>query len=104
MRASAPWSTRPSIRFRAGLFSQDRLEPAERLGLLSGRARVAGPDPGPTVCACFGVGRRTIEIAIREQGCTDAAQVTACTKAGGNCGSCVPEIRSILAAVRVAEQ
>jgi assimilatory nitrate reductase catalytic subunit len=87
----------PARAYLAGLFDKDRLEPAERLGLLSGRARQAGADPGPTVCACFGVGRKTIEIAIREQGCKDAGEVTACTKAGGNCGSCVPEIRSILA-------
>jgi assimilatory nitrate reductase catalytic subunit len=62
-----------------------------------------GADPGPTVCSCFGVGRNTIEIAIREQGCKDASQVTACTRAGGNCGSCLPEIRALLAATQVAE-
>jgi assimilatory nitrate reductase catalytic subunit len=94
----------PARAYLASLFGRDRLEPAERLGLLSGRARVAGPDPGPTVCACFGVGRKTIEIAIHGQGCRDVGEVTACTKAGGNCGSCVPEIRSILAAANVAEQ
>jgi assimilatory nitrate reductase catalytic subunit len=49
------------------------------------------------VCSCFGVGRKTIEIAIRKHGCAQASEVTACTKAGGNCGSCVPEIRSLLA-------
>ncbi|HEX8788985.1 MAG TPA: molybdopterin-dependent oxidoreductase [Telluria sp.] len=92
----------PARAYLAGLFGKDRLEAAERLGLLSGRARQAGPDPGPTVCACFGVGRRTIEMAIREHGCTEAAQVTACTKAGGNCGSCVPEIRSLLAEAGLA--
>jgi assimilatory nitrate reductase catalytic subunit len=55
------------------------------------------------VCSCFGVGRKTIEIAIRENNLCDAAGVTACTKAGGNCGSCIPEIRSLLAEVQVAE-
>ncbi|WP_036173255.1 nitrate reductase [Massilia sp. 9096] len=87
----------PARAYLAGLFAKEELTPSERLGLLSGRAREAGEDPGPTVCSCFGVGRKTIEIAIRKNGCTDAAQVTACTKAGGNCGSCVPEIRAILA-------
>lgn len=90
----------PARAWLAGMFDQASLAPADRLGLLSGRAREAGADPGPTVCSCFGVGKKTIQIAIREQGCRDAAEVTACTKAGGNCGSCVPEIRSLLAEAR----
>ena len=86
----------PARAWLAGMFDKERLEAADRLGLLSGRARAQGEDPGPTVCSCFGVGRTTIEIAIRKSGCADVAAVTACTKAGGNCGSCVPEIRAIL--------
>ena len=87
----------PARAWLAGMFDKGRLEAADRLGLLSGRGREPGADTGPTVCSCFGVGRKTIEIAIRDKGCADAAAVTACTKAGGNCGSCVPEIRAILA-------
>jgi assimilatory nitrate reductase catalytic subunit len=49
------------------------------------------------------VGRETICGAIRERGLTDVAGVTACVKAGGNCGSCVPEIRKLLADIRVVE-
>jgi assimilatory nitrate reductase catalytic subunit len=86
----------PSRAWLAQMFDKDELTPQDRIGLLSGRAREQGADPGPTVCSCFGVGRNTIEIAIREHGCKDAAQVTACTRAGGNCGSCVPEIRALL--------
>jgi assimilatory nitrate reductase catalytic subunit len=82
------------------MFAKDRWAPADRLGLLSGRAKEPGADPGPTVCSCFGVGRKTIEIAIRQHGLADASAVTACTKAGGNCGSCIPEIRSLLAEAR----
>jgi assimilatory nitrate reductase catalytic subunit len=93
----------PARGWLAGMFAQESLSPADRIGLLSGRAREAVADPGPIVCSCFGVGRKTIEIAIREHGCKDAAAVTACTKAGGNCGSCVPEIRAVLAEVRVVE-
>jgi assimilatory nitrate reductase catalytic subunit len=62
----------------------------------------AGPDPGPTVCSCFGVGRNTICTAIRAGDLQTPAQVTACLKAGGNCGSCIPEIKSLLHEVRVA--
>jgi assimilatory nitrate reductase catalytic subunit len=93
----------PARAWLAGMFGKSELVAADRLGLLSGRAKEKGADPGPTVCSCFGVGRKTIEIAIREQGCKDASQVTACTKAGGNCGSCLPEIRALLAETQVAE-
>ncbi|WP_296946480.1 nitrate reductase [uncultured Massilia sp.] len=87
----------PARAWLAGMFDKERFTPADRLALLSGRAKEPGADPGPTVCSCFGVGRKTIEGAIRRHGLADAAAVTACTKAGGNCGSCVPEIRALLA-------
>jgi assimilatory nitrate reductase catalytic subunit len=86
----------PARAWLAQMFGQERLDPRDRLGLLSGRAREPGLDPGPTVCSCFGVGRNTIRIAIEQHGLRDAAGVMACVKAGGNCGSCVPEIRALL--------
>ncbi len=55
------------------------------------------------MCSCFGVGRNTICDAIRDQGLNTVAEVTACVKAGGNCGSCVPEIKVILLEMRVRE-
>jgi assimilatory nitrate reductase catalytic subunit len=91
----------PARAWLAQMFGKDELSPQDRIGLLSGRAREAGADPGPTVCSCFGVGRNTIRIAIERHGLTDASAVTACTKAGGNCGSCVPEIRALLAESQV---
>jgi assimilatory nitrate reductase catalytic subunit len=87
----------PARAWLAGMFARDQLDAADRINLLSGRAREQDADPGPTVCSCFGVGRNTIAIAIQQHGLKDAAQVTACVKAGGNCGSCVPEIRALLA-------
>ena len=78
------------------------LGPRERATLLAGRAVQAGPDPGPTVCSCFGVGRNTICAAIRAGDLQTPGQVTACLKAGGNCGSCIPEIKSLLHEVRFA--
>jgi assimilatory nitrate reductase catalytic subunit len=87
----------PARAWLAQMFAKEALSAQDRIGLLSGRAREAGADPGPTVCSCFGVGRNTIRIAIEKHGLKDAAGVTACTKAGGNCGSCVPEIRVLLA-------
>ena len=93
----------PARTWLASMFDKEQLEPSDRISLLAGRAKEPGIDPGPTVCSCFGVGRKTIEIAIRQNNLCDAAAVTACTKAGGNCGSCIPEIRSLLAEAQVAE-
>ncbi len=96
-------SPRPDLPERAwlaGLFANDVLTDAERSGLLAGRPLRQGVDAGPTVCSCFGVGRNTICNAVRAGDLTTPAQVTACVKAGGNCGSCVPEIRQLIAVVR----
>ncbi|RYG99267.1 MAG: nitrate reductase, partial [Alphaproteobacteria bacterium] len=93
-------SRRPDLPARAwlgGLFAQEALAAKDRMTLLAGRPPVQGVDPGPIVCSCFGVGRNTICTAIKEQGLQDAASVTACLRAGGNCGSCLPEIRQLLA-------
>jgi assimilatory nitrate reductase catalytic subunit len=87
----------PARAWLAQMFAKDALSPQDRIGLLSGRAREQGFDAGPTVCSCFGVGRNTIRIAIEQHGLRDAAGVSACVKAGGNCGSCIPEIRALLA-------
>jgi len=53
-------------------------------------------DTGATVCSCFGVGCNTITDTIRRHGLKSVGEVTACLKAGGNCGSCVPEIKKLL--------
>ncbi|MEA3133761.1 MAG: assimilatory nitrate reductase catalytic subunit, partial [Gammaproteobacteria bacterium] len=53
-------------------------------------------DTGVTVCACFGIGRNAIEAAIAN-GCYDLASIGNRLKAGTNCGSCVPELRRLIA-------
>jgi assimilatory nitrate reductase catalytic subunit len=93
-------SRRPELPSRAwlgSLFARDVLSSRERATLLAGRAPLQGSDPGPIVCACFGVGRDTIRSAIAQHGLRDTGAVTACLRAGGNCGSCLPEIRQLLA-------
>ena len=89
----------PSRAWLAGLFAHPQLDAADRAGVLLGQPIGKGMDAGPTVCSCFGVGRNTICDAIRKDRLTTAAQVTACVRAGGNCGSCVPEIRQLIAVV-----
>ena len=94
----------PSRQWLAGLFVQERLEDIDRAGVLLGQPIAAGVDTGPTVCSCFGVGRNTICDAIRSQGLQSTAEITARLKAGGNCGSCVPELKRLLVAVRVQQE
>ena len=89
----------PSRAWLAGLFAHAQLDAADRAGVLLGQPITKGMDAGPTVCSCFGVGRNTICDAIRKDNLTTTAQVTACVRAGGNCGSCVPEIRQLIAVV-----
>jgi assimilatory nitrate reductase catalytic subunit len=96
-------SPRPDLPERAwlaSLFGHEQVGDADRAGVLAGRPLRQGADAGATVCSCFGVGKNTICNAIREGDLTTSAQVTACVKAGGNCGSCVPEIRQLIALVR----
>ena len=99
-------SPRPDLPARAwlaSLFALDQLSLADRAGMLAGQALGMRADTGPTVCSCFGVGRNTICDAIREKDLKTVPEVTACLKAGGNCGSCVPEIKVILLETRVRE-
>jgi assimilatory nitrate reductase catalytic subunit len=98
-------SPRPDLPSRAwlgALFTKAKLTDADRAGLLLGEPLDAAADAGPTVCSCFGVGRNTIVATARQRGCTEVGQITATLKAGGNCGSCVPEIRRLLAELRAA--
>ncbi|GGC88659.1 nitrate reductase [Undibacterium terreum] len=97
-------SPRPDLPARtwlAGLFPKDRLEDADRIGLLIGQPIERGADTGATICSCFGVGRNTICAAIREKNLRSVPQITSCLKAGGNCGSCVPELKKLLTEMQV---
>lgn len=91
----------PAREWLAGLFAKPRLEEADRIGLLLGQAAEPAADAGPVVCACFGVGRNTICDAIRKHDLKTASDITACVKAGGNCGSCVPELKTLLVAMQL---
>jgi assimilatory nitrate reductase catalytic subunit len=89
-----PRETLPSWESVKGLLAVGALDPTTRRTLIAGRAVAAG---GPTVCACYGIRLDVIAGAITD-GCTTPATVGAATKAGTNCGSCVPEIRRLIAA------
>ena len=71
--------------------------------ILLGRTPADVPDPGPTLCSCFGVGVNTILRAIEGEGLLTVEQVGKALDAGTNCGSCRPEIASLLMQSRVKE-
>lgn len=48
------------------------------------------------VCSCSSVTVGDIRHAVIEDGCTDVADVKACTKAGTTCGSCVVAIKGLV--------
>jgi assimilatory nitrate reductase catalytic subunit len=89
----------PSRAWLSGLFAKRRISDIDRASLLNGGPTSAGDDPGPMVCSCFGVGRNTICKAIAADRLTTAQDVGRKLRAGTNCGSCLPEIRSLLANV-----
>ncbi|RAT14606.1 nitrate reductase [Lonsdalea populi] len=70
-----------------------------RLALLAGRAEGGKTPTGAILCSCFGVGEIAIADAVR-QGCHSAAQLGAALKCGTNCGSCIPELKKIIAKER----
>lgn len=92
----------PSRAWLSGLFAKDRLAEPDRIGLLVGEPLEAGEDQGPTVCSCWGVGRNRIIDGIRNQGLDSVAALGATLQCGTNCGSCIPELKVLLAQNRVA--
>ncbi|MET3844657.1 nitrate reductase [Bradyrhizobium sp. OAE829] len=79
-----------------GLFAADALSNDQRRMLLSGKSIDGLANAGPIVCACFGVGRTTICETIAA-GARSAADIGAKLKAGTNCGSCIPELKRLIA-------
>jgi assimilatory nitrate reductase catalytic subunit len=90
----APVAARPHWDAVKSLFAGDDAASSPRL-TVSGSA-TSGLDSGPVICACFGVGLRTIQDAILTQGATTPEAIGAALRAGTNCGSCVPELRKII--------
>jgi assimilatory nitrate reductase catalytic subunit len=78
------------------LFEQDVLSREERAALLMGRPGKGAPDAGRIVCACFGVGENGLKQAIA-QGVRSVEALGIKLKAGTNCGSCIPELKHLLA-------
>jgi assimilatory nitrate reductase catalytic subunit len=89
-RDAGDWGVIKNL-FAAGMLSDD-----QRRMLLSGKSMDGLASAGPIVCACFGVGRTTICDAIAA-GANSAAEIGIKLKAGTNCGSCIPELKRLIA-------
>jgi assimilatory nitrate reductase catalytic subunit len=75
-----------------------RIEPEMRASVLAGDPAGAAAQnaAGRTICACFGVGLHTLHRAIASRCLTSVTEIGAHLRAGTNCGSCIPELKSIL--------
>ena len=92
----------PARAWLSSLFVQERLGELDRVSLLVGQPADPQADTGPTVCSCFGVGRNAIVQAIRG-GAGTVEKLGAQLKCGTNCGSCVPELKALLATAHTSE-
>ncbi|HLQ26069.1 MAG TPA: molybdopterin-dependent oxidoreductase [Acidiferrobacterales bacterium] len=92
----APTFALPPRAWLAALFGKE-LTSSERMSLLAGRPGHSQPDTGAIVCACFAVGQHTLATAIRQNHLRSTEEMGVLLKAGTNCGSCLPELKALLA-------
>jgi assimilatory nitrate reductase catalytic subunit len=93
---AAPRAVFPETEKALRLLGQP-LETGNRLSLLAGLEPGAAP-AGKMICACFSVDEAAICSAIRTKKLTTVAEIGAALGAGTNCGSCVSELKKLLAA------
>jgi assimilatory nitrate reductase catalytic subunit len=85
-------------RWWEGAFASHTLGVRQRSGLLTlGAGENALAHADPLICSCNRVARSTILNAARQSGVTRPEDVGRLTGAGTGCGSCLPEIRTLLA-------
>ena len=86
------------------LFSATELTPQERMRLLAGSPGAGQEDAGRTICACFGVGENTLIKGICEKRLHTPEAIGEALQAGTNCGSCLSEIKDLIAEHRTPEK
>ena len=92
-----PAETAPQWDAVKALFEVETLAEEARRVLLSGRSADGLMSAGPIVCACFSVGHATIRAAIEVGTATNVEDIGKALRADTNCGSCLPELKRILA-------
>jgi assimilatory nitrate reductase catalytic subunit len=83
---------RPAI---LAAFAQAPDGPRQRLALLAGQAATGQEASGALVCSCFGVDENRIIAAI-QQGCHSTQALGEKLQCGTNCGSCLPELKTLI--------
>ena len=78
------------------LFEAETIAETQRRALLSGKSTDGIADPGPVVCACFGVGLNIIRTALADGTAANVEEIGRALRAGTNCGSCLPELKRIV--------
>jgi assimilatory nitrate reductase catalytic subunit len=91
----------PDRSWLSQLFAGGELDTAQRQSLLMGKAPGGQADLGAMICACFGVAEQTICKTIRDNKLQSVDQITTACQAGGNCGSCIPELKQLLDRTRM---
>jgi assimilatory nitrate reductase catalytic subunit len=85
----------PNRRWLSQIFTSQELTDFQRRALLAGREGNAASDPGTIICSCFQVGDKQIKAAI-ETGIKNTDELGEQLKCGTNCGSCIPELKSLI--------
>ena len=93
--------------YRAAAFTDGRLEGAVFLGPADAppqwgdlREMIGGPglaQTGQVVCACFGVGVAAIAEAVASRKAASVDEIGKALRAGNKCGTCLPELKTIVA-------
>ena len=78
------------------LFEAESVGEMQRRAVLSGKSTDGVTDPGPVICACFGVGLNVIRAAIANGKAANVEEIGLALRAGTNCGSCLPELKRIV--------
>ena len=71
--------------------------------VLAGQPGLGQPDPGPTICACLNIGLNTLRMAIETGRALTIQALGDALGAGTSCGSCRPELSSLISKFRLPE-
>ena len=72
------------------------------VGVLAGKTPNS-EDKGKLICSCFQIGEKQICAAIKN-GADSAEKLGETLKCGTNCGSCIPELRALIATTQTEDQ
>ncbi|MBI1201837.1 MAG: molybdopterin-dependent oxidoreductase [Rhodopseudomonas sp.] len=85
------------------MFETETMGEVQRRAVLSGKSTEGLADPGPVICACFGVGLNVIRAALADGVAGNVEEIGKALRAGTNCGSCLPELKRIVSDGRVPQ-